>query len=68
MIAEVARINILRQTIQNSIAISEPKLHSILRWPKVDLNKTLEVLKVENFITEVKVEDQPHTWFTVSNY
>ncbi len=57
-----ARFNILNQTIQNCIVVSERKLRSILRWSPSDLSQGLMVLKNEGVITEVGVEGKETPW------
>jgi hypothetical protein len=65
---EEARVNILRQTIQNCLAAPERKLRSILRWPPVDLQRSIEVLMTEGMIREVKVEGEKVPWLGVREF
>ncbi|MCL6589875.1 MAG: hypothetical protein K6U80_07980 [Firmicutes bacterium] len=55
---EEARVNILKQTLENSVAVSERKLRSILRWTPVELKKAIEKGKSEGWIGEVEVEGE----------
>lgn len=61
-LVEDARVNILKQTIQNCVAVSERKLRSILRWTLTDLQRSIAVLKREASIIEVKVEGEDSSW------
>jgi hypothetical protein len=57
-----AQVNILRQTIQNSCAISEKKLSSILHWSPLDLQRSMKALMTEGSTTEVEVEGEDLPW------
>jgi hypothetical protein len=63
-----ARTNILRQAIQNCVAAPAPKFRSILRWPPVDLERSVEKLKHEGGIFEIAVEGQKLPWLTSSDF
>lgn len=57
-----ARENILNQTIQNCVAITERKLRSMLRWSPSNLSQGIEALKNKGAITEVSVEGEQALW------
>ncbi len=61
-----AKMNILWQTIQNSYAISERKLRSILRWSPLELEQSLAILKESRRVTEVRIVNEPQVWFTAT--
>lgn len=64
---EEAGTNILRQTIRNGIAVSLPKLRSILRWTPADLRQSIETLKNDGVVSEVSVAGERFPWLTCSN-
>jgi hypothetical protein len=55
---EAALVNILRQTIENSVAVSERNLRSILRWTPGEMKKTMEKADREGWIEEAQVEGE----------
>lgn len=59
---EEARVKVLKQTIENSVAVSERKLRSMLRWTPVDLKRTIDAAKSEGWIGEVEVEGEKEGW------
>jgi hypothetical protein len=65
---EEARVNILRQAIQNCVAAPAPKFRSILRWNPADLERSVELLKQEGAIQEIAVEGQKLPWLINSDF
>ena len=65
---EAARVEILKQTIQNCLAIQTRKLRSILRWSPVDLQRSIEVLKDEGVMLEFEVEGENFPWLMASDF
>lgn len=63
---KTARMLILKQTIENSVAVSERKLRSVLRWPLVELQQSIASLKKEGLINEVTVEGEASPWLSTS--
>jgi hypothetical protein len=62
---ETARMLILKQTIENSVAVSERKLRSVLRWPLAELQRSIASLKGEGLINEVTVEGEASPWLSI---
>lgn len=62
---EEARKNILMQTIENSVAISERKLRSILRWRPAELSRSIGALMDAGLISEVQVEGEAFPWLSI---
>lgn len=62
---ETARILILKQTIENSVAVSERKLRSLLRWPSEELQRSIASLKEEGVVNEVTVEGEATPWLSI---
>lgn len=58
-----ARINILRQTLQNCLAAPERQLRSILRWQPEDLKRALAALQNEGCLAKVAVSGENQPWF-----
>lgn len=61
---EEARMEILKQTIENCMAVSERKLRSILRWPQAELSRSIAALKGNGLICEVKIEGEATPWLS----